>query len=113
MATASRKRVDAKEVGSGAAAGDRRKARRHLWQVQEARARLSQLIDEALAGRPQRIGRRGKDVTVLIAAAEYDRLVKPRQSLVEFFRNSPLAEAMAEEELDFERDRSPIRDLAL
>ena len=109
MATARRKRVDPQEAGDG----DRGEARRRLWPVQEARARLSQLIDEALVGRPQRISRRGKDVAVLISAAEYDRLVQPRESLVEFFRNSPLAEAMAEDELDFERDRSPIRNLSL
>lgn len=81
------------------------------WQVQVARARLSALIDEALAGRPQRITRRGKEAVVLVAAADYDRLVAPRQSLVEFLRSSPLAEAMATGELDLERDRDPIRDL--
>jgi prevent-host-death family protein len=81
--------------------------------VQKARAQLSRLIDEAMAGRPQRISRRGKDAVVLISAAEYDRLVRPRESLVEFLRNSPLAEAMAGQNLDFERDPSPIRDLSL
>jgi prevent-host-death family protein len=81
------------------------------WQVQEARARLSSLIDEALAGRPQRISRRGKPIAVIISAADYDRLMAPRESLVEFFRNSPLAEAMAEGEIELERDRDAIRDL--
>jgi len=113
MATARRKRLEAQQAASGADAKDRGEARRRLWPVQEARARLSQLIDECLAGRPQRISRRGKDVAVLISAAEYDRLVAPRESLVEFFRNSPLAEAVAKEELDFERDRSPVRDVSL
>ena len=113
MATARRKRVDAKEAAGRAGTRNRGEARRRLWPVQDARARLSHLIDEALAGRPQRISRRGKEVAVVVSAAEYERLVRPRESLVEFFRNSPLAEAMAEEELDFERDRSPIRDLSL
>ena len=113
MATARRKPFDAKKATGAAGAGGRGEARRSPWPVQEARARLSQLIDDVVAGRPQRISRRGKDVAVLISAAEYDRLVKPRQSLVEFFRNSPLTELMPEEELDFERDRSPIRDLSL
>lgn len=113
MATARRKRVDAKEAAGGRSARNRGAAERNGWPVQDARARLSHLIDEVLAGRPQRISRRGKDVAVLISAAEYDRLVKPRESLVEFFRNSPLAEAVAEGEVDLERDRSPIRDLSL
>ena len=81
------------------------------WQVQAARARFSTLIDEALAGRPQRISRRGKDVAVVVAAADYDRLTKPRESLVDFFRNSPLAEAMADGRLDLAREKDPIRDL--
>jgi prevent-host-death family protein len=84
-------------------------ARAASWQVQAARAQLSTLIDEALAGRPQRITRRGRDVAVILAAAEYDCLTKPQESLVDFWRNSPLAEAMAEGRLDLERD--PIRDL--
>ena len=83
------------------------------WQVQEARARLSSLIDEAVAGRPQRISRRGKQIAVIISAADYDRLMAPRESLVEFFRNSPLAEAMAAGQIDLERDRDAIRDLPL
>jgi prevent-host-death family protein len=83
------------------------------WPVQDARARLSNLIDAAVAGRPQRISRRGKEIAVIISAADYDRLTAPRESLVQFFRNSPLAEAMAAGEIDLERDRDAIRDLAL
>ncbi|MGH6921314.1 MAG: type II toxin-antitoxin system Phd/YefM family antitoxin [Geminicoccaceae bacterium] len=83
------------------------------WPVQAARAHFARLIDEALAGRPQRIRRRGKDVVVLLAAEDYDRLVAPRESLVDFFRNSPLAEAIASGEIDLERDRDEIRDLEL
>jgi hypothetical protein len=37
----------------------------------------------------------------------------PRENLVEFFRNSPLAEALAEGQIDLERDRDAIRDLPL
>jgi prevent-host-death family protein len=81
------------------------------WQLQAARARFSRLIDEALAGRPQRITRRGKDVAVVVAATDFDRLTKPREGIVDFFRNSPLAEAMAGRDLDLERERDPIREL--
>ena len=83
------------------------------WQVQEARARLSRLIDEALAGRPQRIRRRGTEVAVVVSAADYDRLTAPRESLGEFFRDSPLAEAIAAGAFDWERDPDAIRDLPL
>lgn len=83
------------------------------WPVQAARAHFARLIDEALSGRPQRVRRRGKDVVVVIAAEDYDRLVAPKESLVDFFRSSPLAEAIAAGEIDLERDRDEIRDLAL
>lgn len=81
--------------------------------MQEARAHLSALINAAHAGRPQRITRRGRDEVVVIKAEDYERLCGPRGSLVEFLRNSPLAEAVAAGEIDLERDRSPIRDLDL
>jgi antitoxin Phd len=84
---------------------------RPSWPVQEARAHFSSLIDEAIAGRPQRISRRGTEVAVLVSAADYDRLMAPRRSLVAFFRSSPLAEAMAAGELDLERDQDAIREL--
>jgi len=41
------------------------------------------------------------------------RVHAPGESLVTFFAHSPLAEAMAAGELDLERDRDEIRDLAL
>ena len=83
------------------------------WPVQAARAQFARLIDEALSGRPQRIRRRGNDVVVVLAAEEYNRLVAPRESSVDFFRHSPLAEAIAAGEIDLERDWDEIRDLDL
>ena len=83
------------------------------WPVQAARAQFARVIDEALSGRPQRIQRRGNDVVVVLAVEEYNRLVAPTESLVDFFHNSPLAEAMAAGEIDLERDWDEIRDLDL
>jgi prevent-host-death family protein len=103
--------VSPKAPGAGSNRRDREGPAELSWQIQEARARLSSLVNEALAGRPQRISRHGKEVAVIISAADYDRLTAPRESLVEFFRNSPLAEAMVEGELDLERDRDAIRGL--
>jgi antitoxin Phd len=103
-ASRSRRTAATVEPGSGTQAA---------WPVQLARARFAQLVDEALSGRPQRVRRRGKDVVVVLAAEDYDRLTAPRDSLVDFFRRSPLAEAMAAGEIDLERDRDEIRDIAL
>jgi hypothetical protein len=48
---------------------------------------------------------------LLVSAADYDRMMAPPEDLVEFFRRSPLAEAMAQGELDLERDQDTIRNL--
>lgn len=61
---------------------------------------------------PQHITRQGKDGVVMIAEEQYQRLVgKSNQpsSLAKFFRESPLAGI----DLDFERDRTPTRDVDL
>ena len=83
------------------------------WPLQDARAHLSELVDAALAGRPQRITRRGKDAVVVVAVETYERLTAPEGDLVDFFQRSPLAEAVAEGEIAFDRDTTPIRDIEL
>jgi prevent-host-death family protein len=83
------------------------------WQVQEARAGLSRLIDAALAGRPQRITRHGRETVVVISADHYDSLAKPHQSLTEFLHGSPLAEVLAAGELELERPRDTVREIDL
>ena len=76
------------------------------WQLQEAKNKLSQVIDDALTGEPQVITRRGEEVVIVLALSEYQRLTGADESLVEFFRRSPLAGV----DLDFSRDDSPIPD---
>ena len=45
-----------------------------VWSLQEAKNRFSAVVEAALAGRPQLVTRRGKPATVVIAAADYERL---------------------------------------
>jgi hypothetical protein len=49
---------------------------------------LSALVDRALLGVPQRIERRGEAVIVVDAAA-YEKMVRPRYSLLELFSAHP------------------------
>jgi len=78
----------------------------HLWQLQEAKNKLSELLNEAQNEGPQIITRHGEQVAVVLSIDEYSRLIKPKTDLVEFFQSSPLARV----ELDLERDRSLDRD---
>lgn len=80
-----------------------------VWQLQEAKNKFSQLVNEALAESPQVITRHGEEVVVILSKEEYDRLKKSQTGLVEFFRQSPLVGI----DLDLERDQSYPRDVEL
>lgn len=79
------------------------------WPLYEAKNKLSELIDKALANGPQVVTRRGEEVVVVLSTKEYGRLRKTELSLVDFFRSSPLVGV----ELDIERDKTLPRDVAL
>lgn len=79
------------------------------WQLQEAKARLSELVKATEKEGPQEITVRGTGAAVLVSRADYERLTRRRDSFVEFMRKSPLAGLR----LDLERDRSLTRDVAL
>jgi prevent-host-death family protein len=59
------------------------------WQVQEAKAMLSEVI-KATAVKPQIVTVRGKETAVILSFEEYQKLVRPRQTLFEFIQSSPL-----------------------
>jgi prevent-host-death family protein len=59
------------------------------WQLQEAKAMLSEVI-KATAAKPQIITVRGKETAVILSFGEYQKLVRPRQTLFEFIQGSPL-----------------------
>ncbi len=62
------------------------------WQLQEAKARLSELFTHARTRGPQKITRHGKDAVVVVAAEEFERLsgnVQPT-NLAELLMHSPL-----------------------
>lgn len=79
------------------------------WSVADAKAHLSEVIENALHDGPQTITRRGKTAVVVVSAAEWERRTRPKQSLVEFFRNSPLYDSG----IDLERIHEYPRDIDL
>jgi prevent-host-death family protein len=79
------------------------------WQLQEAKAMLSELVKSA-AREPQIITVRGEEKAVVISMEEYRKLKPKKTSLVEFFQNSPLYGV----ELELpERRIEPMRDINL
>jgi prevent-host-death family protein len=61
-----------------------------VWNLQSAKAKLSEVVDKARAGEPQIILRRGSPAAAVISMDEYERL-KPRTPLISFLLHSPFA----------------------
>lgn len=79
------------------------------WQLQEAKNKLSLVVDQACEQGPQVITRHGKDAAVVLSYEDYQALLRPRDSLAEFFQRSPLAGL----ELDLERSSDTGREVDL
>lgn len=62
----------------------------NTWQLQEAKARLSEVIKKAAKEGPQGITVHGAPAAVVISSREYKQLKEPRGSFVKFMRKSPL-----------------------
>ncbi len=63
------------------------------WQLQEAKARFSEVFRLARERGPQRVTKHGREAVVVLPAEEYARLAESearKGSLVEFFAASPL-----------------------
>jgi len=79
------------------------------WQLQNAKNHLSELVRKAREEGPQVITLRGRDAVVVVSANEFGKLSRPRGSLVDFFRKSPLAGV----DLDLDRSRDTGRRIDL
>ncbi|MBX9880226.1 MAG: type II toxin-antitoxin system Phd/YefM family antitoxin [Candidatus Obscuribacterales bacterium] len=85
-----------------------------MWQLQEAKNRLCQLVDEVQKKGPQVITRRGTEVAVLLSYNDFLKLKgkkvnEKKQSLAEFLMASPLAGSG----IKIERDKSLGREIEL
>jgi prevent-host-death family protein len=56
------------------------------WQLQEAKARFSELVEEALRSGPQVVTRRGKRAVVVLSWEAYARLAGRETRLLEALR---------------------------
>jgi prevent-host-death family protein len=80
------------------------------WQLQDAKNRLSEVVRKATDEGPQPIAPRGDDAVVVVAAEQYVCLTrKPKGTLVEFLRKSPLGTVA----LDLARNRDAGREVVL
>ena len=81
------------------------------WQMQDAKARLSEVVKRAELEGPQDITLHGRSVAVVLSRAAFERMSGQMASVVEFIRASPMMGL--DEELVFERDTSLTREQPL
>lgn len=63
------------------------------WAVAEAKAKFSEVVEQAQKKGPQQITKNGRPVAVVISMDEWTSefgTKKPKESLADFFLNSPL-----------------------
>jgi prevent-host-death family protein len=79
------------------------------WQLQEAKAKLSEVVKLANQEGPQEITMRGQPTAVLISVKDFEKINAKKLSLFALLRASPLAGI----DLELERDKSPAREIKL
>lgn len=67
-----------------------------IWQLQEAKARFSTVVDQAQTEGPQTITRRGLEAAVVLSAEEYRVLLGKKRSFIEHLLSAPKIEGFAE-----------------
>ena len=82
----------------------------HSWQIQEAKAKLSEVIKCAESEGPQGITLHGQPVAVVMTRSLYDQLTGNERSFVEFMRQSPL---YGLEDISLDRDHSLTREVSI
>lgn len=73
-------------------------------QLQEAKNKLSQVVNEALEDGPQIITRHGEGVAVLLSMEDYRKIAPKPRNLYELFHDSPLVGV----DLDLTRDKNDL-----
>jgi prevent-host-death family protein len=90
--------------------------RQAQWQLQTAKAQLSELVEAALRGEPQRITRRGKDAVMVLSEKAYAALKASAKSDAPNFVAHLLAmprERATKDEPAASRTKLALRDISL
>jgi prevent-host-death family protein len=75
--------------------------RSESWRLQDAKNQFSKVVEAALHGEPQHVTRHGREVVVIVAADEYERLEKLKAVSMPDFVQHLLA--LPKDDLEFER----------
>ena len=81
----------------------------NTWQLQDAKSKFSQLVESAMHNKPQFVTKHGHNAVVVLSFDEYNKIIKPKNDLVTFLRNSPLVDI----DLDTTRNKDLPREVEL
>ena len=79
-----------------------------IWQVQEAKTRLSEVIEEAQNQGPQIITRHGTERAVVLSISDYRALVAHKPKFKDFLLGGPKFD-----DFEIEREQDTGREIAL
>lgn len=79
-----------------------------MWQVQEAKAHFSEVMDKAEQEGPQIITRHGTERAVVLSIADYHALTARRKDFHAFLLSGPKSD-----DFEIERDKDTGRDVDL
>ena len=82
------------------------------WQLQDAKARFSEVVKKAASEGPQEITVHGEPTAIVLSVEAFKKLSRTDDepgNMADFFLKSPLKGL----DLDLARDRSPARDVDL
>jgi antitoxin Phd len=74
---------------------------RTTWKLQDAKAKFSKIVEDALKIGPQFVTRRGKNAVVVVSIEEYEELISDKPSFKDFLLNCP----KMENDFNFERQK--------
>jgi prevent-host-death family protein len=74
------------------------------WQLQEAKAKFSELVQKALDEGPQTVTRHGKDAVVVLSVHEYRQLCERKPSLKDVLMAGPEGELELPQRIIQERE---------
>lgn len=77
-----------------------------VWQVQEAKSRFSELIEEANTKGPQVITRHGSERAVVMSIRDYRKMTAHRPNLKEYLLGGPKLD-----DFEIQRDRDMGREV--
>lgn len=89
--------------------GNRKRKVHKVWQLQEAKAKFSKLVDDAIRDGYQTITRNGEVVAIVVSQKDFEYYRKPEGTLIDFFNRAPFPDV----DLDLSRDKDSGRDTEL